>query len=333
MNASQVENPSSPPRVSVSWSAGVIQLRDLDLFGESLGELCAAFVRHAFALVEVKWVEIDRDRSTAHVGYDHGRCALPEFLKRLATADLLVFDHHLALERALLELDAVQVFPGHSEEDLLRYAAAAFRDLSDERSTALYRVCIARDIKPLDLLPADFAADVTLLHGNDCVKVGDLGSSAKGFPNPHGREVTCRTEPEPPDSLMVGINGRVGGLIRFRRSHRFGAVSALRRLRAKGNPQIGIVSEDPRASLASLAESLGTNFYVGNQRPDGRVRWLRSCRRRGFKVAYVGDCRNNQRTVDEAQLAISLVGSEINGLDQDPAPIWLLQPRQDHSGG
>ena len=251
----------------------------------------------------------------------------PEALDRLATADLLVLDHHPTLERTELELKAVQVFPGHSEDDLLGYAAAAFRDIDDERSTALRRACVARGITPADLVPDEFATDLTLVHGDDRIKVGDLGSASKGSSNPHTRDPRWRTESQVPESLMIGINGRVGGLIHFGRSTRLEATSALRRLRAKGNLQIGMVSDGPPASLARLAESLGVDFHVGNQSPDDRVRLLQSCRRRGLKVAYVGDCRNDPRTVAEAHVAISYVGTEIGRSDLDSAPVWLLQSR------
>ena len=48
---------------------------------------------------------------------------------------------------------------------------------------------------------------------------------------------------------------------------------------------------------------------------------------RGFKVAYVGDCRIDPRIAAVAHVAISLVEDEINDRNHDPAPIWLLQPR------
>ena len=61
MTVSHVEKPSSSSRVGVSWSEGVIRLRDEDLFGEGLGDRCVFFLRHVFTLSEVAWVEIDRD--------------------------------------------------------------------------------------------------------------------------------------------------------------------------------------------------------------------------------------------------------------------------------
>jgi Cu2+-exporting ATPase len=125
---------------------------------------------------------------------------------------------------------------------------------------------------------------------------------------------------------MVGINGRVSGLIHFRHSTRLEAASTLRRLRSKRNLQVGIVSEQPHSTLTPLA-AVGADFHISSQSPDDRVRFLQYCRRRGLKVAYVGDCRIDPHIAAEVHIAISLTGDEINEIDHDPAPIRLLQPR------
>jgi cation transport ATPase len=251
----------------------------------------------------------------------------PDAFERLTTADLLILDHHVSLERTELEVDAIEVFPGCRGDDLLRYAATAFCYLDDERTIAIRRACLNRRITPLDLQPIDCATDVTLLHGNDRIKVGDLGPRTRSTAVRRNQGDPGRTESEPPNSLMIGINGRVAGLIHFRRSTWLEAASLLQRLRSRRNVQVGIVSEQPSATLGPLAASLGADFQVGSQTPDDRVRLLQYCRRRGFKVAYVGDCHTNPRVAAEAHVTVSLVDGEINKMHHDPALIWLLQSR------
>ena len=249
----------------------------------------------------------------------------PEAIERLATADLLILEHHAALDRTELDVDAVQAFPGHHEDDLLRYAATAFHDLDDERAGALHSACRTRGIALLDLPPAEFATDLTLMQGNDRIKVGDLGTRGRGHVSSKPAEQTClrRTELDAPDSLMVGINGQVGGLIHFRRSDRLVATSTLRRLRAKRNLRIGIISAQPLPGAAPL----GADFQIGELSPDDRIRLLQDCRRRGFKVAYVGDCRRDPRMAAEASRRDLARRKWTDILDDDPAPICLLQPR------
>jgi cation transport ATPase len=226
-------------------------------------------------------------------------------------------------------LDSVEVFPDHCESDLLRYAATAFHDLADERAAALRSACRMRSIALLDLEPTEFATDLTLLQGNNRIKIGDLGTRARS----HSRsKSTDSVSPggnklDAPDSLMVGINGQVAGLIHFRRSDRLQAASALRRLRSKHHLWVGIISEQSHSSLTSLTKSSGADFQIGDLSPDDRIRFLQNCRNRGFKVAYVGNCHIDPRIMAEAHVAISLVGHETSDLAHEPAPICVLQPR------
>jgi cation transport ATPase len=87
------------------------------------------------------------------------------------------------------------------------------------------------------------------------------------------------------------------------------------------------VSDQPEPRAAALRVSLGADFHIGNLSAHDRVRLLRDCRNRGFKVAYVGDCRADSRKATEAHVAISLGDSDVSSLASDPAPICLLQPR------
>lgn len=251
----------------------------------------------------------------------------PGAIERLMSANLLILDHGFSLERTELEVEAVQTFPGCTEEDLLRYAATAFYDLDDERAAALRHSCQDRGIAPLDVQPVEFATDVTLLFGSDCIKVGDLGTRTQATSKPRDLHDPHETESDSIDSLMVGINSRVAGLIHFRRSARFASASTLQRLRSKRNVQIGIVSDQSRSSLVRLTSALGADFHIDVQSPDDLIHLLQCCRQHGFKVAYVGNCRIDARTAAEAHVAISFVQAEIGDLDNDPAPIQLLQPR------
>ena len=250
----------------------------------------------------------------------------PDSIERLATTDLLIIESNSALERTELELDTIQAFPGNAEEDLLRFADAAFYHLDDERAAVLHSLCRERGITPLGVQPVDFATDVTLLHGNDCIKVGDLGTRTSQSSKPHDPRDPGQTELETADSLMVGINGRVAGLIHFRRSARLEAARTLQRLRSKRDVHIGIISSQSFPTLVKLDASLGADFLLGDLTPDDRIRLLQDCRRRGFKVAYVGDCRVDPRIVAEAHVAVSLAEYEIHSADNDPAPIRLLHP-------
>jgi cation transport ATPase len=253
----------------------------------------------------------------------------PQAIERLATADMLVLEHHPALEHTGLELDNVEAFPGYFEDDLVRYAATAFHNLDDERAVALANACRTRMIALLDLQPAEFTTDFTLLHGNNRIKVGDLGRRAHTHLNPKSASEASsyQAEPDVPDSLMVGIDGQVAGLIHFRRSETLNAAATLRRLRSKQNLYVGIISEQSQATRDALTASLGADFHVGCLSVDDRIRFFRNCSNHGLKVAYVGDREIDPRVMAEVHVAISLVGNETDNLDHLSAPIGVLQPQ------
>jgi Cu2+-exporting ATPase len=69
------------------------------------------------------------------------------------------------------------------------------------------------------------------------------------------------------------------------------------------------------------------DFHIGSLIPDDRIQLLKDCRKRGFKVAYVGNCRLDPRITAEVQIAISLVDDESYSLECDPTTIRLLQPQ------
>jgi cation transport ATPase len=250
----------------------------------------------------------------------------PLVLAQIATADVLVFDHHPAFEHAELELDGVEIFPGSTEERVLGYAAAALRGLDDERSGALDRACLERGLNPGELPLAELAPDLTMHDRDDCIKVGELGDRARPA-GPRGRKSDGRAgDGERGESLMVGINGRVAGLIHFRRSARLTLAPVLQALRAGRTIQIGLVSAEAPALVAPLATALGCDFHFAGQTASDRLRFLRHCRKHGCRTVYVGDCRVNRWLAAEADAAVSLLDDPAD-IAQHAAPVCLLQPR------
>jgi cation transport ATPase len=251
----------------------------------------------------------------------------PAVIERLAKVDLLVFGQHAALEATEPEVVSIRVFPGHTEYHVLRYAATALRDLDDERAFALRMACRERRIPLLDRIPLDFGPDVTLTYKGQIIKVGNLGAQGPA-PDP-GSRGRSHVPASSLDSLMVGINGQIAGLIHFRHSDRLRAAAALREVRERaGNPlTVGIVSERPESQVGALALAIGADFHFGRVGTGDLARLLRACRRRGFTVAFVGDCLVHDHAAREADVAIGLDGGRLlDNLDRWPSLIVLLQP-------
>ncbi|MGO9601578.1 MAG: hypothetical protein ACLP7Q_26670 [Isosphaeraceae bacterium] len=247
-------------------------------------------------------------------------------IEQMAQADVLLLERHPSLEVTEPEVASVRVFPGHTEYQILRYAASALRDLDDQRVVALRSACRSRRIALLDRIPTEYGTDVTMIHKSQVIKVGNLGGqgpSAKKRGDGHDSVLAPVI-----DSLMVGINGQIAGLIDFRAGTRPLAASALRELRARTRQPlaIGLVSESNGPQVGQLAAALGVDFHEGNISPANLVQLVRGCRKRGLKVAFAGNCLTKTRAAREADVAISLDPGGLENLDRNPAAILLLEP-------
>src|SRR5262249_38609939 len=78
-------------------------------------------------------------------------------------------------------------------------------------------------------------------------------------------------------------------------------------------------------------EALGMDFHLGGLSSEGKSEAVRACRRRGLRVAYVGDCRREPDAAREADVAISLADPVDPA--HDPAPVLVLRPDVDWAAG
>ena len=133
---------------------------------------------------------------------------------------------------------------------------------------ALRAACRSRRITLLDRIPTSYDTDVTLIHQDQVIKVGNLGG--QGPEANHGRGCPRRaSETRLIDSLMVGVNGQIAGLIDFRPSSRLAAATALQELRGKTQYPlaIGLISETAEPRVRHLATRLGVDFHHGEFPP------------------------------------------------------------------
>lgn len=230
--------------------------------------------------------------------------------RRLAEADLILFDDHSELERPGLEIECIRVVGGDTEQAVLIYAAAALGDLGDERARTLRAACEAQGLVPLETASDHCGNGIALQHGTRRIIVRD---------EPCSRATLVS---DSVSSLIIEADGRTIGRVSFRPNEHPRAEPAIRALRESCPSAVGLLSSRSEATLASLAESLGIEHFRGGLTSEAKADLLRSFRERGVKVAYVGDCRRDTQAAREAHVAISLA-DEFDP-EGDPAPIVML---------
>ncbi|WP_165224134.1 P-type ATPase [Aquisphaera insulae] len=245
----------------------------------------------------------------------------PSALDRLAEVDVVLVEDLAALSATELEVAAVRVFPGHDESEILRFAASALFNLDDRRASALRSACRARKLSLLRAASIDHGADLALSHGGRVIKVGDVG-----------RERSTRPEiiagAREPDTLMVGIDGQIAGLIEFRPSARLRAASDLAALRvaARRPLAIGLLSRSNEDRARARAAALGMDFHLAIGSSQDPARLVERCRDRNLKIAFVGECLASPAVARAAAVAVSIDADPVESAERNPAQVLLLQP-------
>jgi Cu2+-exporting ATPase len=244
-------------------------------------------------------------------------------LERFAQVDTMLFDHHPALEQPRLEVAEVVSCSASTVEEVLRYAGSATRLFGDVHHRALEAACRARHISVPDSQPTREGCTVTLLQDGKRIGVAtpdpvQAGSLPSGWQDFLSHPDTRLREP-----LVVSVDGKPAGAIRFGHAPELEAAEVIRQLRVRHSLRVGLLAETTGPEVATLAASLGMDFYEAGLCPAAKAEYVRTCQE-GKKVAFVGDCRINARVAGEAHVAISLGGLE---LENNPAQIYLLQPQ------
>jgi Cu2+-exporting ATPase len=235
----------------------------------------------------------------------------PEALERLAEVNLFVVEDHPVLSRT--ELAVKKIETRLPEPILLRYAASAMRHLIDDRSRSLVAACRERKVHVLNLEAVDFGRGVAVNHGKHQIRVSDADLSAS-----------------PTTPLLVEVDGSIVGRIEFERIDRLEAASVIDQVRRASGLPFALVSSRSKAEVQGLAKSLGVEMFRGDFESDHTAEFLKACRKRGLKVAYLGDCRKNPRISAEAH--VSLSWSDAPDLETHPASLLLQNPSFDPLG-
>lgn len=121
--------------------------------------------------------------------------------------------------------------------------------------------------------------------------------------------------------VFFAWGGRVRGFLVLGDALREGAVEAVKSLEENGI-DIRLISGDAAATTAAVAGSLGINHFTGDVLPERKAQLIESCRKRGRKVAMIGDGLNDAPALATADIGCAF-GSGID-LVQGTADVVFL---------
>jgi Cu+-exporting ATPase len=244
-----------------------------------------------------------------------------EALERLAHLNAIVLDKTGTLTVGRPVLAGVHPLAGHTEDDLLRLAAAA-----EERSNhpLAHAVVDASRTRGLVWQPAE---DVQILpgrgltakvEGHDCLLGNEVLFKEFSIPLPDGI-----SPPEPGVTrLWMALDNAAAGYFDARDALRPDAPEAIAALRESGL-RVLMLTGDSALAAAPIAKQAGITEVEASLDPAGKLARIRALQQTGLRVAMVGDGINDAAALAQADAGIAM-GSGAD-LAQEAGDVLLLR--------
>jgi Cu2+-exporting ATPase len=248
-------------------------------------------------------------------------------LELMNEVDTVLFDKTGTLTRERPEVGQVIASHGHSEEQVLRYAAAAEKRFHHPIALAILHKAaeLGLTLPATDDTQYKVCYGITVRLDGHTVRIGSkrfmemegiglTGEVAAALDEAHREGYTM---------VMVGIDGRLGGAIELRAAVRPEVRQIVAGLRSRGIKHIAIISGDHEAPTKKLAESLGMDRYFAQVLPQDKADYVERLQKEGRKVCFVGDGINDSIALKKANVSISLRGA--SSIATDTAHVVFLE--------
>jgi P-type Cu+ transporter len=251
-----------------------------------------------------------------------------EALERLSNLDAIVLDKTGTLTAGRPVLAGIHALAGHSEEDLLRMAAAAEEKSNHPLAHAVVDASRARGLiwKPAEdvqILPG--RGLTAKVEGRDCLLGNETLFHEFLIPLPDD------ISPAEPGMtrLWMALDQIPAGYFDARdalRPDAAEAVAALRRIQSNGTGlRVLMLTGDSPAAAAPIAKQAGITEVEAALDPAGKLARIRAIQQSGLRVAMVGDGINDAGALAQADAGIAMgSGSD---LAQEAGDVLLLRAR------
>lgn len=246
-------------------------------------------------------------------------------LELLGKIDTVVFDKTGTL--TLVQPDIAKIYPYHdlSEEQILRYAAAAEYRQTHPIAQAILHAAKERQIE----LPTTEHVQYEIGYGikaefeGQQVKVGSLRfMTLEGLSIPDQISIDQANGSEQGSSFIyVAVNNELAGAIELQAKIRPEVTAIVEKLHQRGK-SLYIISGDHEQPTKKLASELGIEHYFAEVLPEEKANLITQLQQDGHSVCFVGDGINDSIALKKANVSISLRGAST--IATDSAQIVLM---------
>lgn len=245
----------------------------------------------------------------------------------LEKVDTVVFDKTGTLTEEQPCVDRIHAFGDYTEQQVLRYAAAA-----ETRQTHPIALAIrqAADDQLLELPGIDEAAyqlgyGLTVGVEGHIVRVGSMRFLEQGeiviSEEIRAEQINCHARGAP--VIAIAVDDHAVGLIELAAAVRPGTRELIHQLKHEcGIRSTYIISGDQDAPTRKLAQELGIDHYFAQVLPEQKAELITQLQAEGKSVCYVGDGINDSIALQEADVSVSIRGAST--VATDTAQIVLM---------
>ncbi len=247
------------------------------------------------------------------------------YLEEIARVRVVAFDKTGTLTQGRLKVAEVYPSSGHTQEEVLRFAAIAEAQSSHPISRAIMEGAKDQGFKPngdVELVEVPGKGIIATFKAGKIVIVGKpafLAERGIASPPPIG-EYIARAQGT---VVSVAVNASFIGVIAIADEIRPEAKQAIKTLHSLGVDRVEILTGDVENTARYVAEQLGVHHYLAGLLPEEKVARINQLRELYGSVVMVGDGVNDAPVLAASSVGIA-VGTAGNDIALEAADVALV---------
>jgi len=246
-------------------------------------------------------------------------------LETLHKIDTVVFDKTGTLTQEQPYVKAIHICHNQTENEILRYAAAAEYKQKHPIALAILQEAENRhlDLPMIDEANYEIGYGLKVRLDDKLIRVGSIRfMTMENIAIPPSIHTLQTISHDQGSSLVyVAVNEQLGGAIELRATIRPEAKKVIDNLHQRGMT-IVIISGDHEKPTQQLAQELGIDQYFAETLPENKAQLIEQLQKEGKSVCFVGDGINDSIALKKANVSISLRGA--SSIATDTAQVILM---------
>lgn len=234
------------------------------------------------------------------------------FLEEAGRINVVAFDKTGTLTVGRPEVTDVVSFPGYTEQDVLRTAAAIEKRSEHPLAAAIMRRAGQAGISVPGVTGFESIAGKGAraeINGQTFYVGNHILYSDLGFSSANTVEKLKKLWGQGKTVIMVGTGREIMGIISVSDSIRENSAEAVKKLRQAGIKRIVMLTGDNEGTARVISESAGIVEYRANLLPRDKLDAIGELKSGGNKVAMVGDGVNDAPALATADIGIAMGGA------------------------